>query len=122
MRGVLRFGALFNFGAALLVAFPDTIGAFTGLPATGPFFYRWLLVLFVAVFGAAYAWLAQQPEICRPVVVLAAVVKTGVFIVAMVCWSIGDIPLRSLPPAVCDLIFAAIFVWWLGASRRQALS
>lgn len=119
MRAVLWFAAAFNFGAALMVAFPDTIGSFSGLPGTGPLFYRWLLVLFVALFGGAYVWLALQPQICRPLVALAALGKTGVFVVSIVCWYVGDIPLQSLPPAICDLAFGMVFAWWLMASRSQ---
>jgi hypothetical protein len=119
MRAVLWIGAAFNFGAAAMLAFPDTVGSFSGLPDTGPLLYRWLLVLFVALFGGAYAWLALQPEISRPLVALAALGKTGVFIVSVVCWLLGDIPLQSLPPAVCDLAFALVFAWWLMATHDR---
>jgi hypothetical protein len=122
MRKVLWVGAVFNFAAAVMVAFPDTVGSFSGLPSAGPLFYRWLLVLFVALFGGAYGWLALQPRISRPLVALAALGKTGVFIVSVVCWQLGDIPFQSLPPAVCDLAFAAVFAWWLMASRENAPS
>jgi hypothetical protein len=119
MRAVLWIGAAFNFGAAAMLAFPDTVGSFSGLPGTGPLFYRWLLALFVALFGGAYAWLALQTQISRPLVALAALCKTGVFIVSVVCWLLGDIPLQSLPPAVCDLVFALVFAWWLMATRDR---
>jgi hypothetical protein len=119
MRPVLWIGAAFNFGAAAMVAFPDTVGSFSGLPGTGPLFYRWLLVLFVALFGGAYAWLALQPHISRPLVAMAALGKTGVFMVAVACWLLGDIPLQSLPPAVCDLAFAMVFTWWLMVTRDR---
>lgn len=122
MRAVLWIGAAFNFGAALMLAFPDSIGSFSGLPGSGPLFYRWLIVLFVALFGGAYAWMAMQPQICRPLVALAAMGKTGVFVVSVVCWQIGDLPARSLPPAIGDLAFAVVFAWWLRASRDQAPS
>lgn len=119
MRAVLWIGAAFNFCAAAMVAFPETLGVFSGLPGTGPLFYRWMLVLFVALFGGAYAWLALQQQITRPLVAMAALGKTGVFIVALVCWILGDIPLQSLPPAVCDLAFALVFAWWLRATRDR---
>jgi hypothetical protein len=120
MRAALWIGAAFNLGAAVMVAFPDTIGSFSGLPSAGPLFYRWLLVLFVALFGGAYAWMAMQPRICRPLVALAALGKTGVFVVSVACWSVGDIPLQSLPPAIGDLSFAAVFAWWLAVTRGRA--
>jgi hypothetical protein len=121
-RRVLWAGAAFNAFAALMLAFPDRIGSFTGLPATGPLFYRWMLVLFVTLFGGAYAWLAMQPNICRPLVAMAAIGKTGVLVVSVVCWLLGDIPTESLPPAVVDLAFAGVFAWWLLATRGQTKS
>lgn len=101
--------AAFNAFAALMLAFPASIGAFTGLPPEGPLIYRWVMVMFVALFGAAYAWMARQESLCRPLLTLAALAKTSVFIVAMVCWQLGDIPAKALPPAVIDLIFALVF-------------
>ncbi|MBL8519256.1 MAG: hypothetical protein JNK75_01165 [Betaproteobacteria bacterium] len=123
MRTTLWLAAAFNAFASLMLAFPGTIGSFTGLPAEGPLIYRWLMVLFVALFGAAYAWMAMQPTLCRPLLTMAVVGKTGVFVVSIVCWQLGDIPLKALPPAVIDLIFAGAFVRLLrkdGQDRANA--
>ena len=117
MRLILGVGAAFNAFAAAMIALPGSLGALAALPTGGSLFYRWLLVLFVALFGRAYGWLALQPVIVRPLVGLAAIGKIGVFIVAIACWSSGEIPATTLPPAVGDLAFAGVFVWWLRATR-----
>lgn len=119
LRRVLWFGALFNFGAALGLAFPASIGRIAALPAPGSRFYSWLLALFVGLFGGVYLWLARRPRIDRPLVVVAIVGKLGVFAVALVCWRLGEIPGRAVVPAVGDLIFGLVFLWWLRGELRE---
>ncbi|MEB3293440.1 MAG: hypothetical protein VKJ24_09780 [Synechococcales bacterium] len=113
MRGVLWLGAFFNFSAALMLAFPQSLGRVIGLPTPGSMFYPWMLALLIGIFAGVYAWLARRPQIDRPLVVVAAIGKVGVFMVAMMSWLLGEIPGRGLMPAVGDLIFAAVFLWWL---------
>jgi hypothetical protein len=113
MRRALWATAAFNLVAALLVAFPDTLGRLAALPAPAPPLYTTLLALFVLLFGGAYAWLARQPRIDRPLVGLAAAGKTGVFLVASVLWLAGEASFPIVVMATGDLGFAAIFVWWL---------
>lgn len=117
MRTVLWIGAVFNTVAALMLAFPATLGAVAGLPSQGPVFYRWLLALFVALFGAAYAWLAGQPTFSRPLLTLAALGKTGVFVVALACLWRGDISFRTFSVAIGDLAFAVVFLLWLLSTK-----
>lgn len=113
IRWVLRFGAVFNGVAALMLLFPDSLGALAGVPASGSVFHTWLLALFVALFGATYAWMSFQPEIPRPLLGLAAIGKTGVFFVALACWLRSEIPFATFLLAIVDLVFAAAFFWWL---------
>lgn len=119
MRFVLWVGTAFNAGAALMLAFPATLGGLVGLPTDGSVFYRWLLAWFVALFGAAYAWLALQPTISRPLVTLAAVGKSGVFVIALACWWLGDIGFRTFAVAIGDLMFALVFFRWLLDARHE---
>ena len=51
----MYLAAAFNLFATLLLLFPSSIGAFSGLPSEGPLIYRWIMALFVALFGVAYA-------------------------------------------------------------------
>ncbi|MFT3805453.1 hypothetical protein [Arenimonas sp.] len=113
IRWTLGIGALFNLAAALMLLFPQSFGAFAGVPVSESVFHTWLLALFVALFGATYAWMAHQPEIPRPLLGLAAIGKTGVFFVALACWIRNDIPLTTFSLAIADLAFAAAFFWWL---------
>lgn len=80
MRRALAISVLYNVTGAFLFAFPASFpGRFAGLPAVVPVAYRMLLAFFVFLFAGAYAWLARQPDIDRPLVAFAAIGKTGAF-------------------------------------------
>jgi hypothetical protein len=117
MRRALRATALLNVGGALLFAFPDSIGRLAGLPGPVPRLYAWFIAFLVLLFGATYAWLARQPRIDRPLVAFCAIGKTGFVATVLVCWLLGDVPVLSVVTAGGDLLFAAIFTWWLIATR-----
>jgi hypothetical protein len=106
-----------NTGAAFIFAFPDSLGQVAGMPAPVPHVYTTLLAVFVMLFGVAYAWLARQPVIDRPLVAFSALGKTAVFTAILLFSILGDLPGRSALAAIGDLIFAAIFTWWLVRTR-----
>jgi len=119
IRRVLWASVVFNFAGALLFAFPaSTAGQLAGLPLPGPRIYTTLLAYFVALFGCAYAWLACQPNIDRPLVAFSAIGKAGAFAVIFYSWVVGAIAARCVVAAMGDLIFAALFILWLVAARR----
>lgn len=119
MRPVLLAGAAFNAFAALVVLFPDSLGAFADLPPAGSRFDRALLAWLIAVFGGVYAWLAFRPAIDRPLVAVATIGKAGVFAIAATLWWLGELSTRALLPALGDLGFAVLFLGWLRATARR---
>jgi hypothetical protein len=121
LRCALWVSVGYNFGGALLFAFPSSpLGQFAGLPAPGPPIYTTLLAFFVGLFGGAYAWLARQVNISRPLVALAAIGKAGVFAIILVFWLVGEAPGRGVLAAIGDLILAGIFAWWLLGAQQSA--
>jgi len=118
MRRALWASVVFNFGGMLLFAFPASLGRLAGLPGPVSHMYTAPLALFIALFGGSYAWLASQPVIDRPLVAFAAIGKTGFFVVSFVCWLLGEAPGRGVVAATGDLVFAAIFAWWLLGEDR----
>jgi hypothetical protein len=120
VRPVLWVGVGFNAVVAGMLLFPWRLGGLDALPEVNPVYYRWMLAYFVALFSATYGWLALQREISRPVVALAALGKTGVFVVSLVCLLRGDIPARTLAVACVDLVFALYFFAWLRTTRDPA--
>ncbi len=108
MRYVLWVGVVFNALVALMLVFPTTFDSWATLPPIGSDFYRWMLTFFVMLFSATYAWIALEPTISRPIVALAAIGKTGAFIIALVCLLLGDIHIKSLLPSCA--CYSAIFI------------
>jgi hypothetical protein len=113
LRKVLWATVVYNIAGAAAFAFPSSVGQLAGLPVPVAPIYSVLLAIFVLLFGGAYAWLALQPTIDRPLVGFAAVGKASVFVAAIVLWAGGQGPGWFIPGATGDLIFAAIFAWWL---------
>jgi hypothetical protein len=120
LRKVLWATVVYNIGGAAAFAFPSSVGQLAGLPVPVAPIYSVLLAIFVLLFGGAYAWLALQPTIDRPLVAFATVGKASVFAAAIALWATGQGPVWFIPGATGDLIFAAIFVWWLWAGSASA--
>lgn len=114
IRPVFGFSAVFNFGAAFLLAFPaGPLGQWIGLPSQVPALYSALAAMFVALFGGMYAWLAMQPVLPRPMVALAAIGKTSAFLLAAILWFAGEVSGRLVQLSIGDLLLAAIYTYWL---------
>ena len=113
LRRALWTSVVFNAGGALLFLFPGSLGQLADLPAAVPLVYRAPFAFLVALFGGTYAWLARQPTIDRPLVAFCAIGKAGFFVVAFACWLVGEASGRATLAAGGDLLFAAIFAWWL---------
>ncbi len=113
MRRALHATTFANIAASALFAFPDSIGQLAGLPTPVPHLYSSFIALLVLLFGVTYGWLARQPVINRPLVAFSAAGKSTFFAVVLICWLLGEVPVLSVLFAAGDLVFAAIFVWWL---------
>ncbi|MGQ0698316.1 MAG: hypothetical protein ACT4PZ_08740 [Panacagrimonas sp.] len=118
MRRLLFVAALFNFGAALMFAFPTSLGTLAALPPA-PTLYTALVALFVAQFGVSYAWLALQPSIHRPLLAFGAIGKASASVLFFSLWLVGHASLLVMLGGLGDLAFAAVFVAWLRASAVQ---
>jgi len=118
MRSLLWASVPLNVGVALALACPASLGRLVDLPLPVPPVYSGLLAFFVLLFGGAYAWLALQPTIDRPMVGLAAIGKAGVFVLVGAYWLAGAAPGRAAAAAVGDLVLAVLFTRWLISSRR----
>jgi hypothetical protein len=120
MRRALWTSVPYNLGGALVFAFPESLGRLAGLPGPVPLVYAATLAFLVALFAGAYAWLARQPVIDRPLVAVLAIGKAGFFAVVLVCWLLGEAPAAGVAAATGDLVFAGVFAWWLLGIERVA--
>lgn len=121
IRNALWLSVPFNFMAAFMMAYPASFaGQLAGLPLEVPAPYPEILGFFILLFGVVYGWLALQRHISRELVGLAAIGKTGVFMIVGLLWISGAAD-AGLAILVCgDLAFAVVFFWWLLRTARYA--
>lgn len=119
MRAALWGSVPYNLGAAAVSAFPNSaLAQFAGFPSPVHPVYGALVAVFALLFGGAYAWLAMQPVINRPLVFLSATGKLAVFSVVVVFWLSASVSWRLVVASSGDFFFGAIFCWWLIGQRR----
>lgn len=76
------------------------------------------LVFTIALFGVAFAWLALQPRVHRPLVVVAGAGKLGFFALAGVYALAGELPVGAVASATPDLLLGVVFVLWARGARH----
>ncbi len=119
LKITLWLSALFNLVAAYFFAFPSSyLGQFVGLPSTVSPVYRAMTAFMIALFAAAYGWLAIQAEPVKPLLFFGAAGKLGVFLLAVGLWRSGAISTTLFVVGAGDLAFALLWFWWLGKTDR----
>lgn len=114
IRRALWATAFWNLGGAIGFLFPPA-GRMAGFPLPVSPFYSWFVACVILIFGGAYAWMARQQHIPRPLLVVAGLGKAAFFLTSLVSWLLGEIPLLTFISTGGDLIFALIFAWWLAS-------
>ena len=71
----------------------------------------------IALFGGVYFWLARQPTIHRPLLVVGGLGKLGFFGLAVAYAVAGVVPVQVAVSALPDLVLGALF---LGTVRAGA--
>ena len=103
-----------NLGAAYMFAFPSSWpGQMLELPQTVNPIYAGLCALMVALFGFVYAWLALQPNVNQPLLVVGALGKTGVFFLCAGLWLAGAASSLLVGAASIDLMLGLFWLFWL---------
>ena len=67
----------------------------------------------VGLFGVGYAIVAHDPGRNHGILLLAALGKTYVFVVFTAAWLRGSMGTLALVGGIGDLVFAAVFFWFL---------
>jgi hypothetical protein len=65
----------------------------------------------IALFGGVYFWLARQPRIHRPLLVVGGLGKLGFFSLAVAYAIAGVVPIQVAVSALPDLVLGALFLW-----------
>lgn len=119
IRIALWTSALLNL-LGVAVFGPPALGVDSDmLPMDPPRFYVAQIGLTIALFAGVYAWLAMQPVIDQPLLVVGALGKLGFFALFVAYWLAGDVPARSVAQAVPDLVLGSAFLWWVRTERQH---
>ncbi len=120
VRSSLWASFAFNLIAAYILANPtSSAGVIFGLAAGTDLLYRALVGYLVAVFGLSYAWLAMQSNPHQPLLVLGAVGKAGVFLIATWLWLSDAASAALVGLASGDLALSLFWAWSLIVSRVE---
>lgn len=70
----------------------------------------------IALFGGVYLWLARQPVIHRPLLVVGGLGKLGFFGLAVAYAVAGVVPVQVAVSALPELVLGALFLWAVRAA------
>jgi hypothetical protein len=97
-----------------LFALPaSALGRMAGMPAATPPLYCALVALFLTLFAGAYAWLALQASISRPLLTFLAIGKSLAFFTFILLWLLSLGPANAALGSIGDALLAGVFAWWL---------
>ena len=114
IRTTLWLTTIFNLAAVTMLLFPARgLGSLVLMPAEAPTLYLVIASYFVFIFGCAYAWMALQDSVIRPLLYFSAFAKSGAFLTVWVLWAVGEVSWRLAVLVVGDAIFAGIWFAWL---------
>lgn len=65
----------------------------------------------IALFGGVYCWLAQQPTLHRPLLVVGGLGKLGFFGLSVAYAGAGVVPVQVAVSALPGLVLGALFLW-----------
>jgi hypothetical protein len=112
LRGALWATVALN-ALGVVVFTPPALGyASPLLPLEVPRYFAAQIGFTIALFGGVYWWLAMQPRINRPLIVVGGLGKLGFFALTLMYAIAGDVPPGMALNAAPDLVFAIIFLWW----------
>lgn len=120
-RAIFWIAAAFNFAAGLpplLTPESDAAGFGYAQDPQTHIVVR-LMGLLIAMFGVGYVLVALNPAKNHGIVLMGAIGKLGVVILVAEAYSRGLVPQTAALMTMGDLVFVALFGWFL-TSRRAA--
>ena len=112
IRGALWATVALNALGVVVFALPALGYRSSLLPVEVPRYFAAQICLTIGLFGGVYAWLAVQPAINRPLLVVGGLGKLGFFALTLIYAIAGDVPFGMALNATPDLLLAATFFWW----------
>ena len=119
MTTALLATAVMNLAAGLAFLPPaQPLRALVGMPDGEPV-YLATVALFVMLFGAGYAWVGFTGRDERLFLTLSAIGKISFVTIVTCYWLAARLPFQAVVTASGDLVFGAMFAWWLFTSRSH---
>lgn len=120
IRITLWLTVIYNIIAATMLLFPTSaLGQLVEMPVGAPPIYLVACGYFVILFGCAYAWMAMQDHVVRPLLWFSALAKTGAFVLVWSLWGLGHVSMLFAILIIGDAIFATKWFRWLRANPEQ---
>ena len=114
IKTTLWLTTAFNLVAVVILLFPSKgLGSLVLMPGQVPAVYLAIASYFVFAFGCAYAWMALQDSVVRPLLYFSAFAKSGAFLTVWLLWATGEVSWRLAALVIGDAVFAAIWFIWL---------
>lgn len=119
VRISLWISAPANLIVAAALAFPSSsLGSILELPETH-LFYGALSSAMVGLFGAAYGWLALQPEIDRPLLCVGACGKFLAVLISISLFTAGELSGVTAAAISGDLVFVVLWSAFLFSNQPR---
>lgn len=109
-------GVLNMFGALLFLPASESLRAANGFPAGSHPFYLSIISSWIFLFGLCYLWLGIKGRNERLFLVIGAAGKAAFVVLAFLFAALGDVPLTTALSTLPDLVFAAMFTYYLVTS------
>lgn len=117
MTTALLATAVMNLAAGMAFLPPaQPLRALVGMPDGEPV-YLATVALFVLLFGVGYAYVGFTGRDERLFLALSAIGKISFVTIVTFYWLAARLPLQAVVTASGDLVFGAMFAWWLLTSR-----
>ena len=120
VRISLAVSAPFNVLAGIAFAHPAGIpGVWLGLPTDTHALYSMFAGYMIGLFGIAYAWMAFQPSIAKPLLMFGAVGKLGAVAIVAALFMAAQVPLSLLLLIAPDILLALLWLFYLIREARR---
>ena len=111
-------GVLNMFGAILFLPASASLRAANEFPVGSHPFYLSIISSWIFLFGLCYLWLGIKGRNERLFLVIGAAGKAAFVVLAFLFVARGDIPVTTALSTLPDLVFAALFTYYLVTSNK----
>jgi fatty acid desaturase len=109
-------GVLNMFGALLFLPASASLRSANGFPDGSHPLYLSIISSWIFLFGLCYLWLGIKGRSERLFLVTGAAGKAAFVLLAFLFAALGDIPVTTALSTLPDLVFAALFTFYLFTS------